>query len=276
MNIEYVAAGKDFVGTVIFPNQKKWQELDVLYIGDNEPRKGLEILHSQFPQSHIYATDVAVFLTPNLLPSDKRYDQRRYDYIYVEPTVGKMYGATMFLELHRLLSLLKPDGVICSVVYGYAGYYGLEMLRTIVKRFIANEDVFFKYDHINEEVAIDKELAVARALVANLPANHPAYRQKQFMERLLNGNMDAYRELYTVSADNVFTVSLLLEHIARNGGRFLGWVHPDWYEPGLHIREKSILEKLVHLPYPQRWEVAELVNAAPDEHSFLLAAPHCP
>jgi hypothetical protein len=111
---------------------------------------------------------------------------------------------------------------------------------------------------------------IISSVIRQLPKNHPAYHRKTFMERLGKGDKPNIKELLNISAGKIFTVSRLLECIEQNGGRFIDWVIPRFYDPAQYVGKKEVADKLEELKEPQRWQVAELVNASPPEHYFFL------
>ena len=253
LQIEHIAALKDFVQPVLFPCKTTWKNQRILYVGENETI--FNLLESQFPEAVIQK------LAADTVISHQQQSSEAFDYI---DAVGIKFAAVDICQLlKRLVSLLKPGGVIAGGVYGYAGYYGLDMLSTIIKHFSAD---IKGIDGKN----FTRMKKIISSVIDQLPKNHPAYHRKTFMERLGRGDKLTIKELVNISREKIFTVSQLLESIEQNGGRFIDWVVPGFYDPAQYVDKKEVTEKLKKLKEPQRWHVAELVNASPPEHYFFL------
>ncbi|MCP5053314.1 MAG: hypothetical protein GY940_39485, partial [bacterium] len=214
----------------------------------------------RFPDAHVHRLDSETLLEPVEKESEETIE--RYDYIVA--TGCKTHDAGLLSFMPRLQSLLKPGGVAAAAVYGYAGYYGLDMLGTIVRKFSRT------LKNIPDNKRFAKTVKITKSVMSQLPGSHPAYRQKEFMDRLEKGDKKSVKELIAISGDTVFAVSELLESIRHCGGSFVDWVFPQWYNPARRVEEKSVVEQLSGLPAPQRWEVAELVNSRPLEHYFFM------
>ncbi len=255
LDLEPVTLWKDFVQPLFFPYQTAWKGQRILYVG--EPGKGKPILEKQFPGAEVQEKETGDFISTGCSREPETFD-------YIAAAGIKNAAGDMGRELSRLISLLKPGGIMAACVYGYAGYYGLEMLASIIKHI--SSDI--------ENISAGKNLAklkrITAAVLEQLPKDHPAYHRKAFMERLGRGEPSALGELVNLSADKIFTVSRLMESIEQGGGRFLDWVIPGFYDPARYVEEPEVAGRLGKLREPQRWEVAEMVNAAPPVHYFFL------
>jgi hypothetical protein len=222
-----------------------------------------DIAHPRFFPSKPHIEDLKVLHTgmdEKFLPGIDN-NTETYDYI----SVGLIPGGIDFQTLlKKLLSLLKPGGKIAAGVYGYAGYYGLNMLNTIIKNL--SPDI----DDIPGEKNFQKILKLIRSVIDQLPPNHPCRERKGFMERLKAGDKNTLTRLIQLSQENIFTVTQLLEVIEKAGGCFRDWVFPALYDPGQYIEDKEITEKIASLPLPQRCAAAELIDAWPPEHYFFV------
>lgn len=253
VNVEQVVALKDVVNPVLFPSPTTWKDKRILNIGGTE--WVLPVLEEQFPEAVVQQSDIDAVLADD-------FSLEPCDYIVA---VGlKSVNSDFHQWMTRLLSFLKPGGAIAAAVYGYAGYYGLDMLSTIIKNFSAD------IDDISHQKNFARVMKVAKAVMAQLPANHPARKQKAFMERLEEGDKTAFRELIYLSANKIFTVSRLLDSIDACGGRLVDWVFPEYYNPARYVQDTGIAEKLKALPGQRCWQVAELVGAWPPEHYFFV------
>ena len=255
LNIEHITGLKDFVQPVLFPFKTNWEDRRILYVGENE--ETLHLLESQFPGAVVQQLDI------DALISDHQQQSEAFDYVVASGIKSAAVDVDICRLLNRLISLLKPGGVIAGGVYGYAGYYGLEMLGTIVKHFASD---IKNIDGKN----FTKMEKIIGSVIHQLPKNHPAYHRKTFMERLGRGDKPTIKELVNISPGKIFTVSGLLECIEQNGGRFIDWVVPNFYDPARYVDKKEAAAKLENLKEPRRWQVAELVNASPPEHYFFL------
>ncbi len=255
LHIEYITGLKDFIQPVLFPFKTNWKNQRILYVGEKEAM--FHLLESQFPGAVVQRLDFDTIIT------HRQQESGTFDYIAAAGIKSADGNADICRLLKRLISLLKPGGVIAGGVYGYAGYYGLDMLGTIVKHFSAGiKDIAGKN--------FTRMKRIIGSVIDQLPKNHPAYHRKTFMERLDRGDKSTITELVNISPGKIFTVSRLLECIEQNGGRFIDWVVPGFYHPARYVEKKEVVEKLEKLKEPQRWQVAELVNASPPEHYFFL------
>jgi hypothetical protein len=255
LNIEHITGLRNFVQPVLFPFKPNWEDQQILYVGENE--ETLHLLESQFPEAIVQRLDI------NTVISDRHGETGVFDYIAAVEIKSAAVDVDICRLLNRLISLLKPGGVIAGGVYGYAGYYGLEMLGTIVKHLASD---IKNIDGKN----FTKMKKIIGSVIHQLPKNHPAYHRKTFMERLSRGDKPTIKELVNISPGKIFTVSGLLECIEQNGGRFIDWVVPKFYDPAQYVDKKEVAEKLEKLKEPQRWQVAELVNASPPAHYFFM------
>ncbi len=255
LNIEHLTGLKDFIQPVLFPFKTDWKDRRILYIGENEAL--FHFLESQFPEAVVQKLDIDTVI------SHRQEESGVFDYIAAAEIKSAAVDVDICRLLNRLISWLKPGGIIACGVYGYAGYYGLDMLSTIVKHFTAD------IKNIDDK-NFAKMKRIISSVIRQLPENHPAYHRKTFMERLNRGDKTTIKELVNISPGKIFTVSRLLECIEQNGGRFIEWVVPNFYDPAQYVDKKEVAEKLEKLKEPQRWQVAELVNASPPEHYFFL------
>lgn len=254
MDIEHIAALRGFIHPVLFPFKTSWKDQRILYIGG--VGEVLHFLERQFPEAAVTQLDVeAVISGENHLQT--------FDYIAAPGLKSALHDIPR--RLAALLSLLKPGGVISAAVYGYAGYYGLEMLSRIIKNL--TKDIKDIFDNKN----FAGLFRVGKAVITQLPSNHPAFQREASMGKLEKGDKKAFKELLNLSGDKIFTVSRLLECIDRSGGRLVDWVLPELYDPAQVAGNSEIAEKLAALPEPRRWKAAELINARPAEHYFFLA-----
>ncbi|MCP4146854.1 MAG: hypothetical protein GY757_03795 [bacterium] len=178
-----------------------------------------------------------------------------FDYIVVsdgramckEP--GILYGA--------LTKRLKPHGIIAGDVYGYCGHFGAAMLSSIIGRL----------GGVNVPGANGRAVNfdLVEAILGELPENHPAFDNKEFIHGLKNRDEGVLNELLDISTDNIYTVAKLMAELPRWGGLFKGWVHPGLYEADYGF--------IKELPEPRRSIVSELVTASPLVHYFLMGVP---
>ncbi|NIM16094.1 MAG: hypothetical protein GTO45_29175 [Candidatus Aminicenantes bacterium] len=259
VNVEHVVALKDVVNPLLFPFQTTWKDKRILNIGG--AAETLPVLEEQFPEAVVQQSDIEAVLADD-------FSAAPCDYIVA---LGlKSSNCDFHQWMTRLLSSLTPGGAIAAGVYGYAGYYGLNMLSTIIKNFSAD------IDDISHQKNFSRVMKVAKAVIAQLPASHPARKQKAFMERLEKGDKNAFRQLIYLSADKIFTVSRLLDSIDACGGGLVDWVFPGYYNPARYVEDTGTAEKLKALPEPWCWQVAELVGAWPPEHYFFVSKKAAP
>jgi hypothetical protein len=239
---------------------ENWPEALILYAG-SESADDFQILGREFPGTQIRRVELET-----LLEGDVDSLPGTYDYIHLAQEECRAAADRVFQRLPQVLSLLNDGGIVFASVYGYTGYYGLSMLATIVRKYTADLD-------LAEKKNLSKVSGAAGIIVSRLPGNHPARRSKEFLELVERGDKQALARLLSISSATVFTVSRLLETVFRSGGRFLGWLSPPLYEPVRFIEDAASSAVLDELPEPRSWEAAEMINAAPPEHSFFIARP---
>jgi hypothetical protein len=231
-----------------------WEDQSILYVTHPDGSEGEEpfkILEQTCTGARIRREPV------DTLPDEV------YDFIAAQECKALQTGLAKWLP--PLLERLKPGGAIAASVYAYAGYYGLQMVSTIVRKLTANMD-----KATAGKTSAAKMTRVARAVVSGLPKDHPAFQRKEFMDRLEQGDKKTFNRLMSISPGTVFTVPLLLETLQIAGARFMGWMLPGQYDPSTYFEDNSIIEKVNALPEPQRWAATELTGAAPKEHHFLV------
>lgn len=255
VNIEYITLLKEFVHPILFPFDIPWKDQRILYAGENE--KMFRLLQDQFSDSQVQRVAIE-----NIISG--RHQLEPGSFIYIAAAGIKFSAVNIGHIYKRLISLLKPGGIIAGGVYGYAGYYGLDMVSTIIKHFSAD----IENSPENKNIARIKK--ITEAVIDQLPENHPAYHRKTFMERLSRGDHSALKELVNISSEKIFSVSRLLDCIEQWGGKFIDWVVPAFYNPVEYMEKKEVVETLEKLKPPGIWQVSELVNASPPEHSFFL------
>jgi SAM-dependent methyltransferase len=255
LNLEDLIYRQDFIQPLFFPCQTTWEDHHILYVGESIADKGFQVLGREFPGARVHFLESGdAVVKENLAKS--------YDYI---AAVGlKSTPHDIGQVLTRLISLLKPDGVMAAAVYGYTGCHGLNMLSILIKKIA--RDLSDPLDNKN----IAKIRKIAGSVIEQLPGNHPARRRRDFLERLEKGDKKTLRELFNLSPGNIFTVSRLLECVEQGRGRLIDWVLPNCYDPAQYVKEKDLADKLGGLAGPKRWIIAELVNAWPPEHYFFL------
>lgn len=164
-------------------------------------------------------------------------------------------------DIFEELEHLPPGQTVTLTVFGYAGYHGPQMAAGIVRALIRGLD-------LSDAEHYTRALDVAKAVASQLPGNHPAWSNKEFMEAVKAGDKKTFSQLLSLSPDTVFTVPRLLETLENKGGVFKGWVNPELYDPATYISDTDIIEKIHALPAPRCWAASELVTAAPPEHIF--------
>jgi hypothetical protein len=251
LKLEHIAALRDYVNPQLFPYGKKWDNEPIMCVdGDDEMIAQLE---KQFPETRIKTEKASRLLEePHHMEAAESHS-----YIVAMGIKDSADAGPKLLE--KLIKRLAPGGVMAAAVHGYAGYYGLEMLRKIIRNYSKAVE--------NDGKATAK---IVKAVLANLPDNHPARRQDEFIKRLERGENTAIDTLQNINENNSFTVTQLLEKIRKSGGRMVDWIFPAAYEPARYMTDIPTRETLETLPEPQRWEVAELVNAQPSEHYVFI------
>ncbi len=242
--LEELACLKYFVEAVVPVSPGRKENFRILEAAGREDLG--RFLRQQHPEAEVV-----------LFNENEEYGAGAFDYIM---SAGAVYDRIGPAELFpRWCGMLKDGGVCTGWVPGHAGYYGLVMLAGVVETLAAGKDFAYKRK-------------ITRALLEELPANHPAFLREDFIRLLKKGEERAYKELFLLRAEHVFTVSRLLESIPTWGGSFAGWMAPAAYDANAagKIGDPGIMARLKELPESSRASVSELVTATPPEHFFLV------
>jgi len=280
LNIENDLLSRDFISPLLFPDVNEWTSQNILYVGmkdeNSRTRTVSSRLAEEFPGANTRFIEIESFcLSPNSFclspnsPTPLKPD-KNYDYI-IAPAL-KYAGKNYRPSLKILLEHLTDSGVIAGSVYGYAGNYGLFMLHKIVLS-LCSDFILHGTTGIIDNKTLPKISLIISAVLERLPANHPAFENKTFIDSLKKGNRDTINELIGLSEDRLFSVPRLLDEIEKSGGQFLNWVKPGLYDPGRYMESQEIYSRFKTLRVPYRWKIAELVNAGPAIH-FFLAKKH--
>ncbi|MCP4217738.1 MAG: hypothetical protein GY765_24065 [bacterium] len=228
-----------------------YEPLRILVVGGKSP-----VLHLQeaFPEAIItHCTPEAGF---NSLPEGPP-EAPGYDYIWAcDPaTLSGDTGG----RLTGLVQLLKPHGLAACAVYGYCGYYGLLMLAAILGKLTAGRDT-------------KAALKISAAVIDDLPPEHPALEQREFIQRLKAHDQTALGELLRLGPGDIFTVSTLLEAVTQWSGVFEGWVTPGLYEAVRQFNKNQWFRHIESMAFTKQAAVSELLTAAPHMHYFLMSS----
>jgi len=255
LEIANITVLKDFIQPLLFPYRGDWKEARFLYVG--EENREYEALQEQFPESAVVRKVAGQILAPA-----EEHTADGYEYIHAAG-IGKT-GVDIPSILTTLVSLLKPGGAAACGVNGYAGYYGLSMLGTIIKHMAAD------MEDLENPKNFAKLKRLTQTVIQRLPSNHPAFHRRGFMERLQKGEQTAIRELTAFTPQNIFTVKQLMQRLQKMGGSFMGWVIPSLYNPTRYVEKENTKDQLNAFHEPESWEIAEMVNGTPPEHYFFM------
>ena len=208
---------KDFITNTVFPSKSKWKDFQILEVGGRNDL--FNLLKQEFHQ---------IGIEQNIRQEIKTGENMKFDYIVA---VGMKYipcDKESENPFKRLLSQLKPGGVIIGAVYSFSGYYGLLMLGSIIETISRNKP-------------IDQCLQITRTVIEQLPQNHPFFENshEEVIRHLKAGDESAFNELMLLTRsikhiDRLFTVSKLLDAIPGWGGRFRGCL-PAWWRLRLFL-----------------------------------------
>lgn len=173
-----------------------------------------------------------------------------------------MTGLKPMIDFLDQLDKLQPGQTATLSAFGYAGYYGPLMAAEIVRALTNGLDLTIS-NHFAQAIE------VAKAVVSELPENHPAWTNKEFMEAVKKGDKKTFEQFIQLSQDTIFTVTRLMNTLKSKDIQFKGWLSPEYYDPASTIDDKEIIEKIHALPEPLCWAACELVTAAPPLHRFL-------
>jgi len=254
----------NFLQQAVFPSLTSWKDFRILNVSFGSVSTIFTLLKQNFPGSDIKTVridNIDTFFDQEPA-TENNNDKNKWDYILVLEPGLTHYDLKDLLG--KLPALLKPTGIIAAHVYGLTGYYGLNMVSTIIKKI--STGIPFSPENPDMTELIE----ITRSVVSHLPANHPASRQKAIMEKLANGDPQTIEELLHLSPGNIYTVPQIIDMIADSGGRLVNWVNPTLYDPTRYIENRSIAGKLKSIPQPLCWEIAELINALPADHYFFV------
>jgi SAM-dependent methyltransferase len=166
--------------------------------------------------------------------------------------------------LKALASCLTDYGVLGGMLYGQAGRLGVYMLQSVLRTLGAHQDV--------------EGIALARELVANLPAHHVARWHLQTSRDL---QYDAgVVDVLLHAQDQPFLVSGVLKLINDAGLRFQAWNEPFRYGleaiEGFVQRESELYKRISKLSRTQQWSVVELIAQNISQHNFIATTTKRP
>lgn len=231
----------------------------VLYIGRvGEGRPGW---CEEYPDLKVDCWDLAQ-LEGCLIPGPRLSREGPGYHFIIAASVRYLSSRVPLLRVLQFLrAQLEPGGKVALAVYGYAGYYGLEMVARLLRGLVPGI----------EKQDISKIQRVVKALVSQLPVNHPVFHRPVWVDRLEKGDMETIRQLINMEKENIFTVRQLMQVVKESGGGFEGWIFPGYYNPVRYIEDPALVGVLQGLKGVDAWQVAENINAFPPEHYFLFS-----
>ena len=239
----------------------------ILLVGRESDHSFVTETKQTFPQAQIEHMTMACFLETGET-SIEASSHKRYRYILLEPEESKIYGFRLLDKTSSLLSLLTEDGFMQLTLYGYSGYYGISMVASIVDSLIRD------IEDLENSKEFNKVKGVVKAVIEGLPKNHPAFTQKQFIHQLEQGHHQSIKILLSILPENVFTVSRVMDNLREKKVCFKGWGNPQHYRVEPQFDEDILDNRFSQLLPPRSWEAAEMINAAPPEHTFFIC--YCP
>lgn len=279
LNLDYLLYSPTFILPVLFPfmcNTAKTLPIDF-----EIEKSGFEtiLIPSEIDNSNLHPVATAQGIAFDPKETHGFEQEGKYDYIVLNPDRNDSLDENGLKRcLAVLMPLLKPWGIIAGRVFGYSGYHGLNMLRSIVKRFEAVEPCEVckphscneKSDKVNRDNKNENTANLIRKIIDAIPGNHPAYSRKKFIEKLWDGNPVETGIFLSLESRKIFTLSQLILIIETGGGKFIEPTFPGLYNPLEIISDTVITDRIISLPTPHRWKTAELVNAWPPEHYFFI------
>jgi SAM-dependent methyltransferase len=160
--------------------------------------------------------------------------------------------------LNALAARLAPDGGMGLMVYGALGRTGVydaqAMLRALAK-----------------DAPDAERLAVARALVRELPATNRLRRNPLVGDHLSGGDAGIY-DLLLHARDRAYTVAELAALIDGAGLAIASFIEPARYEPATYLSDRDLLARLGALGFIERAAFAELLAGNLKTHVCYVAA----
>lgn len=163
------------------------------------------------------------------------------------------------LGLAALRRVLKPGGGMGVMVYaplGRAGVYEVQALLRLIDR----------------GLPLDQRVALARQVIAGLPAGHPFRRNTMLGDHERLGDAGLV-DLLLHARDRAYFVPELVALAEGADLAISGLIEPARYRPELLVEEPSLKARLARLEPPDSWAVAELIGATLKRHVAYLVAP---
>jgi SAM-dependent methyltransferase len=161
--------------------------------------------------------------------------------------------------LRCLRDVLKPDGVMSIMLYGYFPRVGVYMLQEVFRRLGLQQDA--------------AGIGVVKRAIDILPKSHylNAYRQMAPDLGYDSGLVDTFLH----SADRAFTVPQILKFAEDNVLTLQSWLDNLKYAlSSIIVDPQNPVRKLAEtLPVANQWEIVELIGQSLARHNFLLCHP---
>ena len=144
--------------------------------------------------------------------------------------------------LSALRQVLRPTAAMDIMVYSRAERLGIYPLQEALRALGVQ--------------ATPEGIAMMRAIVDRLPADHPAQSVlRKFSAEMLHDA--ALADLLLNPVDRAYTIPEMLDWLERNEIRFVGWLDPLRHSPTAQLAGHPALESILALPRETQWRVLE-------------------
>ncbi|MCC6468928.1 MAG: class I SAM-dependent methyltransferase [Alphaproteobacteria bacterium] len=178
-------------------------------------------------------------------------------YDYVDCCGVLHHLADPLAGLNSLAARLAPQGGMGLMVYGTLGRTGVydaqAMLRALAR-----------------DAPDAERLAVARALIRELPATNRLRRNPLVGDHLSGGDAGIY-DLLLHAQDRAYTVTEFARLIDGAGLAIASFVEPARYEPATYLTDRDLLARLAGMGFIERAAFAELLAGNLKTHVCYVA-----
>lgn len=158
--------------------------------------------------------------------------------------------------LRSLADVLRPEGVIATMLYATYGRLGVEMLQSVFR------DLGLERD--------EKSIAIVRETLATLGAEHPVM---PYLEIAPDLRYDAgLVDTFLHGRDRTYTVDQCIELVEEAGLVFQDWFLKSPYYPPTTPQDSFHLS-VTELPLRKQWSVMERIRTNNGCHYFTACRP---
>ncbi len=157
--------------------------------------------------------------------------------------------------LRLLVDALAPDGGIGVMVYGALGRTGVYPVQDVLRQLVA------------EDEDVHARVALARKLVAQLPATNWLKRNPFIADHLIQGDPGLF-DLLLHARDRAYSVGEIGALVDGADLRLIGFVPPARYAPASYLSDAALLKRLSGRDPLARAGIAEALAGNLKAHVF--------